>query len=81
MGLGTDDGDLLAAINEKLKINLESEDNETINGWICEKLGTLPEKGNQLNFGKWIFTVIEVSNNMATKISADAMLMEEEEKE
>jgi len=71
----------LVDINEKLKINLESEDNETINGWICEKLGTLPEKGNQLNFGKWIFTVIEVSNNMATKISADAMLMEEEEKE
>ena len=71
----------LVDINEKLKINLESEDNETINGWICEKLGTLPEKGNQLTFGKWIFTVIEVSNNMATKISAEAMLMEEEEKE
>ena len=68
----------LVDINEKLKINLESEDNETINGWICEKLGTLPEEGDKLTFGKWIFTVIEVSNNMATKISAEAMLMEEE---
>lgn len=61
----------LVDINEKLKINLVSEDNETINGWFCEQLGTLPEIGNKLNFCGWIFTVTEVSKNMATKISVE----------
>ena len=59
-------------INEKLQINLVSEDNETINGWFCEQLGTLPEIGNKLSFSGWIFTVTEVSKNMATKISVEA---------
>ena len=62
----------LVDINEKLQINLSSEDNETINGWICEQLGTLPEIGNKLSFSGWTFTVTEVSKNMATKISVEA---------
>lgn len=62
----------LVDINEKLQINLVSEDNETINGWFCEQLGTLPEIGNKLSFSGWIFTVTEVSKNMATKISVEA---------
>ena len=59
----------LVDINEKLKINLVSENNETINGWFCEQLGTLPEIENNLSFGGWTFTVKEVSKNMATKIA------------
>ena len=59
-------------INEKLKINLVSEDNETINGWLCEQLGSLPEIGNKISFAGWIFTVTEVSKNMATKIAVEA---------
>lgn len=62
----------LVDINEKLKINLVSEDNETINGWFCEQLGTLPEVGNRISFSGWIFTVTEVSKKMATKISVKA---------
>ena len=62
----------LVDINEKLKINLVSEDNETINGWFCEQLGTLPEVGNKISFSGWIFTVTEVSKKMATKISVKA---------
>ena len=62
----------LVDINEKLKINLISEDNETINGWLCEQLGSLPEIGNKISFAGWIFTVTEVSKNMATKIAVEA---------
>lgn len=62
----------LVDINEKLKISLNSEVNETINGWICEQLDALPEVGNKLSFSGWIFTVTEVSKNMATKICVEA---------
>ena len=62
----------LVDINEKLKINLISEGNETINGWFCEQLGSLPEVGNKISFSGWIFTVTEVSKKMATKISVKA---------
>jgi putative hemolysin len=62
----------LVDINEKLKISLNSEANETINGWICEQLDALPEVGNKLSFSGWTFTVAEVSKNMATKICVEA---------
>ena len=50
----------LVDINEKLKISLNSEVNETINGWICEQLDALPEIGNKISFSGWTFTVAEV---------------------
>ena len=62
----------LVDINEKLKISLNSEVNETINGWICEQLDALPEVGNKLSFSGWTFTVAEVSKNMASKICVEA---------
>ena len=62
----------LVDINEKLKISLNSEVNETINGWICEQLDALPEIGNKISFSGWTFTVAEVSKNMATKICVEA---------
>lgn len=62
----------LVDINEKLKTSLNSEVNETINGWICEQLDALPEIGNKISFSGWTFTVAEVSKNMATKICVEA---------
>lgn len=54
--------------NEILGINLESEDMNTIGGWLFEQFGYLPEVGNVFVKNKNIFTVEEVSQRRITKI-------------
>lgn len=54
--------------NEILGLNLESEEMNTIGGWLFEQIGYLPENGNVFVKDKNIFTVEDVSQRKITKI-------------
>ena len=48
---------LLADLKESLGLKLESEYNETLSGWITEKLGRIAKKGDSVESGEFKFTV------------------------
>ena len=58
----------LIDLNEKLGINLSSENCETIGGFICEKLGSIPQEGNFILAEGYKFTVIKMEDNRVKKI-------------
>lgn len=54
-------GDMkLEDVNEILGLNLESEDMNTLGGWMLEQFGSLPSSGNTLIHNKVIFTAEDV---------------------
>ena len=58
----------LIDLNEKFGINLSSENCETIGGFICEKLGSIPQEGNFILAEGYKFTVIKMEDNRVKKI-------------
>lgn len=55
-------------VNEILGLNVESEEMNTIAGWLLEQFGYLPQAGNVLIHEKRIFTVEEVEQRRITSI-------------
>lgn len=56
-------GDMLITdVNNIFRLNLESEDFDTIGGWLLEQFGSLPESGEILKRGNLIFTVEDQSS-------------------
>ena len=47
----------ISDINESLRTSLSSEINESVGGWIMEKLGRIAEPGDKVNFDGWNFIV------------------------
>ncbi len=58
----------LIDLNEKLGINLSSENCETIGGFICEWLGSIPQEGNFVCAEGYKFTVLKMEDNRVKKI-------------
>lgn len=54
--------------NEILGLQLESEDMNTIAGWLLEKFGYLPQAGNVLIDRKNLYTVEDVQQHRITRI-------------
>ncbi|MBO4732554.1 MAG: hypothetical protein J5597_07120, partial [Spirochaetaceae bacterium] len=51
-------GDMLITdVNSIFGQNFESDDFDTIGGWLLEQFGNLPETGEKLKRGKIVFTV------------------------
>lgn len=62
-------GDMqLEDLNENLHLNLESDNMNTIGGWILEQLGYLPSSGMVLLKNKVIYTVEDVSQRRITLV-------------
>lgn len=60
-------------INEKFRINIpESEEYETIAGYIIHHFGNIPEKGDLIHIDKFTFTILESSK---TKIKIVQILI------
>ena len=59
---------------------LESKVNETIAGYICEKLDRLPVVGDSIETGNFIFTVTEMDKRRISKIHCEKIESIEEEK-
>ncbi|MBR5096778.1 MAG: HlyC/CorC family transporter [Treponema sp.] len=47
----------ISDINETLRTNLSSDINESVGGWIMEKIGRIAERGDKVNFEGWNFIV------------------------
>jgi putative hemolysin len=50
-------------VNEFLNLNLESDNMNTIGGWVLEKIGHLPSVGDVTQYGKTIFITEDVLNH------------------
>lgn len=58
----------LADLSEELRIKLESEDNETIAGYIIEKLDRLPNVGDYIEESGYRFTVASMDKKRVSKV-------------
>ena len=61
----------LIDLEDTLRIKLESKMNETIAGYICEKLGRIPMVGESIEEGNLIFTVEEIEGHRIAKVHVE----------
>lgn len=59
---------LLKSLKSALGINLDSNINETIGGWICEKLGRIPTSGDYVAFEGWIFQAVKIQSHRIERV-------------
>lgn len=63
------DGKLvLEDINELLKINIESENIDTIGGWIYSQLKSYPQVNDKINYEDYEFIILECDRKRISKI-------------
>ncbi len=58
----------LSDINEALRVNLNSDINESVGGWIMEKIGRIAEVGDKVNFEGWNFIVEKLDGFRIEKV-------------
>lgn len=72
-------------LNEEVNINLESENSETIGGFLIDILGEIPEEGDEnreVTFENYIFTILSVKERRIEKVKITIVQeSSEEEKE
>ena len=59
---------LLKNLSASLGIPLNSTINETIGGWICEKLGRIPEAGDYVAYEGWIFQAVKIQSHRIERV-------------
>ena len=59
---------LLKNLSASLGIPLNSNINETIGGWICEKLGRIPEAGDYVAYEGWIFQAVKIQSHRIERV-------------
>ena len=55
-------------VNRIFNTDFESEDFDSLGGWLLEKFGYLPENGEKLKFGTSSFTVEDVGGRRIQSI-------------
>ncbi|MBP2653848.1 MAG: putative signal transduction protein with domain containing protein [Firmicutes bacterium] len=70
---------LLDDVAEIIDIELEEHEEDTIGGYIFGLLGRRPEVGDQLNIGKYTFTVLLVNGFRVVRVKAVALTIESED--
>lgn len=58
----------LSDINEALRVNLSSDINESVGGWIMERIGRIAEVGDKVVFDGWIFIVKKLDGFRIEKV-------------
>lgn len=71
---------LLIDLKEQLHIPVESDINETLGGWLEEKLDCLPQVNDSVTFRGYKFTVLSMSYRRVDQVHVVSLLAEEEEK-
>ncbi len=61
---------LLDDVNELLHIKLSSSDNDTIAGFICEKLGEIPHAGDYVKDAGFLFYVARMDGRRVSQVHA-----------
>ena len=74
-----DGGVLIDDLNEELELKLETENYDTLSGYLIEKLGHIPEKDDRdkIREDRLIFTVEEVRDNRITRARLKVLPFEE----
>ena len=70
---------LLVDINDLLKRNIKSDMNETLGGWISERLGRLAVPDDRILFDGYSFTVEEISERRIKSVHIKKIEAEENE--
>ncbi len=68
----------LTRLEKQLKIEFDVE-STTLNGWIIEELGKLPEEGETLEYEKYAFTVTSVDEKAVREVLVKKIETEEKE--
>lgn len=76
-----DGGLLIDDLNEELELSIESEDCDTISGFLIEQLGHIPTEGAQerLTIGRLVFVTEDVKDNRIASVKM--MILPDEESE
>ena len=78
-----DGGILIEDLNDELGLKLETENYDTLSGYLIEQLGHIPAKGDRdvIESDKLVFTVEEVKDNRITKVRLKILPVPEDEEE
>lgn len=60
---------LIEDVNEYFQIDIEDPDNDTIGGWFFSQLEKMPEVGDQVTYGDFVFQVSETENRSITRMT------------
>ena len=73
----------LSELEDSLKVSFNTEEFETLNGFMISKLDRLPEKDEEfsVNVDDYEFSVLSVENRMITKVAVKKIVNKETEKE
>lgn len=74
----------LSDLCEETDINLESENSETIGGFIIDILGEIPEEGDEnrdIEFENYVFTILSVKERRIEKVKVQILPETAEESE
>lgn len=69
----------LIDLNETLRIKLESKLNETIAGYICEKLERIPMVGESIEESNYVFTVEKLEGHRISKVHVEQHIEHDDE--
>ena len=78
-----DGGILIEDLNEELGLKLETENYDTLSGYLIEQLGHIPAKEDRdvIENGNLVFTVEEVKDNRISKVRLCILPIEDTEEE
>ena len=69
----------LIDLEDMLRIKLESKLNETIAGYICEKLGRIPIPGESIEESNYVFTVEKLEGHRIAKVHCEQHIEKDDE--
>jgi len=69
----------LIDLNETLRIKLESKLNETIAGYICEKLERIPMVGESIEESNYVFTVEKLEGHRIARVHVEQHIERDDE--
>ena len=79
ISLSIDGSTRLIDLEDTLKIKLESKMNETIAGYICEKLEKIPMIGESIEENNFVFTVEKLEGHRIAKVHVEQALEKDDE--
>ncbi|NQT33045.1 MAG: HlyC/CorC family transporter [Candidatus Omnitrophica bacterium] len=68
-------------VNGEIGINIETDEVDTIGGYLVLEMGEIPQAGDSIAINGFILTVNDVSNNRITRVTVERVAKEEGEGE
>lgn len=59
---------LIEEVNDYFGTDIEDPDNDTIGGWVFSRLQEVPEVGDEVHYGGFLFTVEEIDQRSVTRL-------------